>query len=66
MSMEIHRLKTDSGFYHDILHSKKRFDIRKNDRDFAIGDLLLLEGCDKETGDYIDQQKHPPILVRVT
>ena len=64
--MQIHDLKTEKSFYHDILHGKKRFEIRKNDREYQVNDLLLLCAYDQEARKYYDQQQHAPMLVRVT
>lgn len=64
--MQIHDLKTDKSLYHDILHGKKRFEIRKNDRDYHASDLLVPRAYDQEARKYYDQQQHAPILVRVT
>lgn len=38
----IHELKTSTGFFGDVLSGKKKFEVRKNDRDFRPGDLLAL------------------------
>ena len=37
-----HHLKTWTHFFEDILRGKN-FEIRKNDRDFQVGDILVLE-----------------------
>jgi ParB family chromosome partitioning protein len=42
MSEQLHVLKTVDPFYSDIVSGAKRFEVRKNDRDFQAGDLLLL------------------------
>ena len=38
-----HRLKTLSKYYRDIASGKKKFELRKNDRGFEVGDWLELE-----------------------
>ena len=38
----VHALKCWSPFFEAILIGAKRFELRKNDRDFHCGDLLLL------------------------
>jgi Domain of unknown function (DUF3850) len=38
----IHDLKTESKYFHDILACIKKFEVRKNDRNFKIGDTLRL------------------------
>lgn len=40
--MKIHELKLDDVYFDDIKYGTKRFEIRKNDRDFQAGDLLAL------------------------
>ena len=39
----IHELKTLPGLYQMVYEGKKPFDIRKNDRDFQVGDILKLQ-----------------------
>ena len=38
----IHELKTRTDFFDAVLSGKKKFEVRKNDRDFRPGDLLAL------------------------
>jgi hypothetical protein len=42
----VHELKTWDMFMMDIATGKKTFELRKNDRDFNEGDVLLLQGGD--------------------
>ena len=42
--MATHDLKTDLEVFDAVWDSKKNFEIRKNDRDFQVGDKLLLRG----------------------
>jgi len=39
----IHVLKTKQPFFNDVMRGHKHFEIRKNDRDFAMRDILILE-----------------------
>ena len=39
---DIHELKTDSKVYWDVVQGGKNFEIRKNDRDFKVNDILVL------------------------
>lgn len=40
--MKTHHLKTWPSFFQDVRDGTKRFEVRKNDRDFATGDHLVL------------------------
>lgn len=44
----VHRLKLSDKFYEAVRTWKKNFEIRKNDRDFQVGDLVVLEEIDKD------------------
>ena len=39
----IHQLKTEHNFFEDVISGKKTFEVRKNDRDFMVGDFLALK-----------------------
>lgn len=42
----IHRLKTLQPYFDDVKSGKKSFEIRVNDRDYQVGDMLILEEYD--------------------
>lgn len=49
----IHQLKIEKKYFDDILSCRKRFEVRNNDREFCVGDILGLNEIDeksKETG----------------
>lgn len=46
--MKIHELKILPEYYHAVRTYKKTFEIRKNDRDFKVGDILYLKKYDPE------------------
>lgn len=41
--MQIHELKILPKWFEDICSLKKTFEIRKNDRDYQVGDTLVLK-----------------------
>jgi len=42
MSRTHHYLKIETEYFQAIQNDKKKFELRKNDRDFKIGDILHL------------------------
>ena len=40
--MSVHVLKLQEPYFTDVVDRKKTFEIRKNDRDYKVGDILLL------------------------
>lgn len=40
--MKLHRLKLQQPFFGDVYCGRKNFEVRKNDRDFKVGDRLML------------------------
>lgn len=40
--MKVHTLKEGEPGYSDVVSGKKRFEIRLNDADFQVGDLLMI------------------------
>jgi ASC-1-like (ASCH) protein len=50
--MATHELKVWSEYMPDLINGKKKFELRFNDRDFKVGDTLLLRGWDKHTEQY--------------
>lgn len=40
--MTTHELKTWPKMYRDVVNQDKKFEVRKNDRDFKVGDTLSL------------------------
>lgn len=48
--MQEHKLKTWPEYYRAITEGKKRFELRKNDRNFQEGDTLILQEWSPETG----------------
>ena len=50
--MKKHELKTWPVYFEALWDERKRFEIRKNDRDYREGDELLLREYDPERGEY--------------
>lgn len=48
----VHVLKTWPIYFRALQQSRKRFEIRKNDRDFKVGDFLVLKEFDPKTKEY--------------
>ncbi|WP_223320087.1 DUF3850 domain-containing protein [Leuconostoc mesenteroides] len=57
--MKIHELKLDTFYFEDVKSGVKTFEIRKNDRDFKVGDVLALsrfeDGSYKHLVKYISE-----------
>lgn len=53
----VHYLKTWKPFFQDVKSGIKQFEVRKNDRDYQVGDTLILDEIDQNserpTGDWI-------------
>lgn len=50
--MTVHFVKTEKEYYRFAIEHVKTFEVRKNDRDYKVGDLLCLAEIDngKKTG----------------
>jgi hypothetical protein len=61
--MKVHELKIEYTYYSDIQLGHKTFEIRKNDRGFGVGDLLILNAYDEAESIYITVCE--PLVCRV-
>lgn len=53
----VHELKTWRSYFHSLADGSKTFEIRRNDRDFRIGDeLWLRETCSPGNGSYTGRE----------
>ena len=57
--MTVHNLKLHDKYYDAVKYGFKKFEIRKNDRDFRVGDILVLT----RVGD--EQIPDNPIYVKI-
>lgn len=57
-----HELKCWPQYFDAIVHRKKTFEVRHNDRDYGIGDVLILREYDNDKKEYTRRQTR----VRVT
>ena len=75
--MKIHELKLDTEYFDDVKSGLKTFEIRKNDRDFKVGDVLALSLYSSYYREYtkkdvfgrfhnVDLQEAPTIFFDVT
>lgn len=61
-----HKLKISPKYFYDVCYSSKRFELRKDDRDYKVGDTLLLEEYDngKYTGRCFSPDKPIQYILR--
>lgn len=57
----IHELKVWPRFFEALLDRSKTFEFRKNDRNFQVGDLLVLKEWDPDAKDYTGRWLHREI-----
>jgi hypothetical protein len=51
-----HNLKIHPEYFQAVIMGAKTFEIRKNDREFEVGDLLKLSEFEPEHDDYTDRE----------
>jgi hypothetical protein len=54
--IKIHELKTVQPYFDHVSSGRKNFDLRKNDRDFRVGDVLALKEYNSHTQVYSGRQ----------
>jgi hypothetical protein len=59
--MNRHELKTWPKYFAAVRSGQKRFEIRRNDREFAVGDILVLREFDPESDTYTGQAEERQI-----
>ena len=50
--MRVHQLKILPGYFLSVRDGSKTFEIRRNDRKFACGDVLILQEWDDKKEEY--------------
>lgn len=55
-AINAHNLKIKPQYFKDVVDGKKTFEVRYNNRDFKVGDILVLEEFDEHghTGKYLN------------
>lgn len=56
MENNIHELKTWKEYFEEVFMGRKTFEVRKNDRNFKKGDILILKEWDNEKQEYTGRQ----------
>ena len=57
----VHELKTTDEYFNQVYLQKKKFEVRKNDRDFKIDDILVLKEYNEKKKRYSGRQ----VIVKV-
>ena len=57
--MKTHKLKITPQYFYDICYRNKRFEVRKDDRNYQVGDKILFEEYDPETKTYTGRSFSP-------
>ncbi|MGH2505839.1 MAG: DUF3850 domain-containing protein [Ktedonobacteraceae bacterium] len=52
MQQQAHIIKTDPKYFERVAQNHKRFELRKNDRGYRLGDILILREYDERTEQY--------------
>lgn len=63
---KVHELKTHPEYFQAARDKAKRFELRKNDRDFQVGDILKLMEWDPEASCYTGRSDYYRITYILT
>jgi ASC-1-like (ASCH) protein len=66
MTSKTHHLKLHSDYFKDVKSGLKTFEIRKNDRDYQVGDRLILHLWHKTYAKIIGKDKSDIKLIKET
>lgn len=61
----IHELKTWPQFFEAVATGKKTFEVRKADRQFAVGEVIRVREWDPASGEYTGRICHKAISYRL-
>lgn len=61
-----HKLKTWPQYFDAVMDGSKRFEVRKDDRFFQVGDFLWLEEWSPEREDYTGRKFYAEITYKLT
>ena len=53
LDMKIHELKLQQPFFDDVYYNRKKFEVRKNDRNYKVGDRLKIIEFPSENPRYV-------------
>jgi ASC-1-like (ASCH) protein len=56
MGMTTHQMKSWTQFFQAIKNGTKKHDLRRMDRDFKVGDMIILHEYDQFKGEYTGEQ----------
>jgi hypothetical protein len=59
------RLKTWPVYFHALWSSEKTFEVRKDDRDYKVGDRLILQEYDPRAECYLDREIHADVTYKM-
>ena len=60
--MKIHDLKIEKKYFNDVVTERKKFEVRKNDRDYQVNDILSLNEYDKDKKIYAGRHISAKVL----
>jgi hypothetical protein len=61
----MHELKIWPRYFDDVESGVKKFEVRKDDRNFEVGDVLKLREYDKATGEYTGRECFREVIYRL-
>lgn len=59
---KIHHVKCETVFFEDVVNNRKPFEVRKNDRDYQVGDDMVLKEWDKDLQEFTGREDRVTII----